>query len=240
MTVNTGSWEEGGNTRYGGKLGGGAAKVDINKDEDISGDFGLGTGGAEASVGDDGFSLGASGNLVEGSITTGQPSDDSKIDEQNRFGLSYGGGGAFRGHWDDKDNDGYREYGFGFDVGPVSADIKTEDPLRSGSKLLMNTVLPDFMKPLTTPFNTYMDNVAPDSNLTEDALNKVDEGATELYHGAKETYHEVSGAVSETYDDASEYASEKYEEAGEMYDKAKEYIPNVKMPEIEPNPLKWF
>jgi len=248
LGLRLGAWEEGGNTRYGGKFGGGALKGDVNKDGEFSGDFGVGTGGVEASAGDDGFTLGATGNMLEGSVMTAPPSADSQIDEQSRFGLSWGGGMAGRGHWGDKDNDGYREYGFGFDAGPVSADIKTEDPLRTGSKFLMDTLVPDALSPMvSTPFNAYMDNVSPDTNLTEAAYNEVAdfggeiyEGGSDAYESAGKTYNKVAEGAGELYEDAGDYASEKYEEAGEMYDKAKEYIPNIKMPEIEPNPLKWF
>jgi len=251
MSLRLGKWKDGDNTRYGGKFGGGGLKGDINKDGEFSGDFGVGTGGAEASAGDDGFTVGASGNMLEGSVTTAPPSADSRIDEQSRFGLSWGGGAAGRGHWGDKDGDGYREYGFGFDVGPVSADIKTEDPLRTGSKFLMDTLMPDVAKPLTVPFNAYMDSVAPDRNLSEDAYNGIADFGGEIYQGgsdaynsagetyneaaesARETYNEAREGVSETYDDASDYASEKYEAA-------KEYIPDIKMPKAEDfDPRNW-
>jgi hypothetical protein len=46
--------------------------------------------------------------------------------------LSEGGGLAGRLHWGDSDGDKHREFGFGFDAGPLSVDVKSEDPLRTG------------------------------------------------------------------------------------------------------------
>lgn len=79
---------------------------------------------------DDGLSAGAQANYLEGSITAGT-TGTGDTDEEGRVGLSAGGGGAGRVHWGDRDGDGLPEYGVGFDAGPVSVDVKTEDPLRT-------------------------------------------------------------------------------------------------------------
>ncbi|NJL63724.1 MAG: hypothetical protein HC903_20145 [Methylacidiphilales bacterium] len=45
-------------------------------------------------------------------------------------------GYSARGHWGDQDKDGRKEIGFGADVGPVSFDIKTEDPALTALKVV--------------------------------------------------------------------------------------------------------
>lgn len=84
---------------------------------------------AEATVDEgNGASLGAQANVASAAVSTG--TRGTATDEQARLGLSLGVGAAGRLHWGDADNDQRPEYGFGFDVGPVSADLKTEDPVR--------------------------------------------------------------------------------------------------------------
>jgi hypothetical protein len=125
-----GYWrDEDGNWRIGHKQGVTTNKTTINKGGDVSGDYGGYSASYEANVGSDGATIGVQGNAGDGSVTRGgPPSKDSNTDEQTRFGLSVGEGGAGRLHWGDADKDGYREYGFGVDVGPLSYDFKSEDP----------------------------------------------------------------------------------------------------------------
>jgi len=240
-----GAWKDGDNERHGFKLGGGAVRMDFNKDGGpVSGDVSGGSGGVEASVGDDGATLGASGNLVEGSITTAPPTADSNLDEQYRGGLSYGGGAAGRLHWGDKDKDGYREYGFGFDAGPVSLDIKTEDPLRSA--------IPTVLRPAA--FDILGEDA--DRNLTEDVYNATADFGESIYETGNDigeeavnTYKDVKEGAGEMYNEASNYAEEKVEAAGdyveekkeavedyveEKYEAVKEYIPNVTLDDLNP------
>jgi hypothetical protein len=96
----------------------------------LEGGLGTASAGAEFDA-NSGFNVGAQANLAEIALTAGRSSEDYSTDEIGRFGLSSGVGAAFRGHWGDLDRDGYREYGFGLDLGPISFDIKTEDPIRS-------------------------------------------------------------------------------------------------------------
>lgn len=83
----------------------------------------------DANVGTDGLSLGAQATLADVAGTVHNIGSGSQ-DQLARLGISEGVGAAGRLHWGDKDRDGYREYGFGADIGPVSFDLKSEDPLR--------------------------------------------------------------------------------------------------------------
>jgi hypothetical protein len=116
-------------TRYGLKAEGAKAKGLYKHDSGWgSVDVGAFSGNAEASAGSNGLTLGATGNIVEGSFTAGKFTPGNNSEESVRAGLSLGGGAAGRLHWGDTDKDGAREYGFGFDLGPVSFDYKSEDP----------------------------------------------------------------------------------------------------------------
>ena len=44
-------------------------------------------------------------------------------------GLSFPPLSPLRAHWSDNDHDGRREYGLGLNLGPVSVDYKTEQPV---------------------------------------------------------------------------------------------------------------
>lgn len=106
---------------------------------------------------DKGASFGASAYIAQGSVTAGNIGTGSR-DQEGRFGLGEGVGAAGRLHWEDADGDGRREYGFGADIGPVSFDIKTEDPLMTLAK--------------ATPIGWLADAIAPeDFNLTESVGN---------------------------------------------------------------------
>jgi Domain of unknown function (DUF4157) len=167
-----GSWAEGSDQRYGFRenvMGGRAALNDswlgsLLGDDTIKfgADIGAFTAGAEANASPDtGFAVGASANILEGSISGGRQDKNSTTDEWARFGLSAGEGGAARGYWGDADNDGHREYGFGFDAGPVSFDVKTEDPLRT----LGRSLAPGLMG------GPAMDMIfGADTNLTDSAV----------------------------------------------------------------------
>lgn len=85
---------------------------------------------------DSGFNFSAGYNLVSGAFTLGSSSNTSRTDEQVRFGLGLGEGLGLRLHWGDQDQDSYRELGAGFDIGPFSLDIKTEDPVQTTHRVL--------------------------------------------------------------------------------------------------------
>ena len=83
-------------------------------------DAGVLTANAGAKANEETASLGAQANLIEGSVSL------ANQEHGLRLGGSVGVGLAGRAHYGDADGDGVREYGFGFDFGPVSADIKSE------------------------------------------------------------------------------------------------------------------
>ena len=95
----------------------------------VGGDFGIAGAGAEASVGEDGATLGAQASVLQGGVRFGENDPARANDTQVRIGVGLGGGGGGRLHWTDTDGDGSREYGFGADIGPVSFDLRSEDPL---------------------------------------------------------------------------------------------------------------
>ena len=83
-------------------------------------DVGVMTANANGKINDSTASLGAQANIIEGSATLGN--DEHSL----RLGGSFGVGLAGRAHYGDADGDGVREYGFGFDAGPFSMDVKSE------------------------------------------------------------------------------------------------------------------
>lgn len=85
--------------------------------------------GAESTIGEDGASFGLGAGVISGAARFGQNTADRNNDRQFRIGGGLGVGGAGRLHWSDTDGDGQREYGFGADIGPVSFDYKSEDPV---------------------------------------------------------------------------------------------------------------
>jgi len=95
----------------------------------IGGEMGIFDAAAEASIGQDGATLGAGASVIDGALRLGSNNKDRANDTTLRIGAGFGVGAAGRLHWGDTDQDGHREYGFGADVGPVSFDLKTEDPL---------------------------------------------------------------------------------------------------------------
>jgi hypothetical protein len=166
-----GAWgDKGDTTRYGYNLGGGVAKMGFNQDGAVSGDVGAGTFGLDASYNPDlGMSAGAQANIVEGSMTFGNFTGEGDTAEESlRLGASVGEGAAARVHWGDTDNDQHPEYGFGFDAGPVSADIKTEDPLRTMAKGAATGMLAP-LGPAAYAAPWLMENVLPEGNLTDTA-----------------------------------------------------------------------
>lgn len=127
--------------------------------------------GGELSVGNSGFTAGVGTNLIGGAMTFGDFTDGSDIESSTRFGLSVGDNVGARTHWGDEDGDGQREYGFGFDAGPVSFDYKTEDPLRSMVNTLGSAVMP---MPLQIPLQAaglmgFENPLLPEGNMTNAA-----------------------------------------------------------------------
>lgn len=115
-----GGFEEDGATRYG----------ITGRGEFLGGEYGensfsmLGFG-YDAWGGEDGFSLGVGATVLGG--VGGLEHDPTRADGAGRFGLSEGPSLGLRGHWGDTDGDQRREYGIGFDIGPVTYDVSDED-----------------------------------------------------------------------------------------------------------------
>jgi hypothetical protein len=122
-------------TRYGAKAEVGAGRLEYKGDGWSADANAFGVNG-EASVGTNGATFGGGATIVGGSATVGKFDPKSNTDTQTRFGLSAGPSFGLRGHWGDSDNDGHREIGAGFDLGIFSADLKSEDPLRSAMNLI--------------------------------------------------------------------------------------------------------
>ena len=115
-----GTWENGdGSARYGAR---GSIGLLLRADGRING--ALLSAGAEASIGNDGFTLGAGFTTGGFGGSTGDKFDGNVHNEDSvNVGMAGGDGAAIRGHWGDSDGDKYREYGFGVDVGPFSFDV---------------------------------------------------------------------------------------------------------------------
>ena len=137
---------------------------------------------------DKGANLGASAYLVQGSVTGGNIGTGAR-DEEARIGLGAGVGGAGRLHWEDADGDGRREYGFGADIGPVSFDLRTEDPLMTMAR----------MSSLGMVAGGLADRFLPkDFNLTEsvgNGLSAVGSGISNVAGAVGNGISNVAGAV---------------------------------------------
>lgn len=198
--LDAGKWKdpEGGN-RYGLSASGGIGKGKFNILEMINGfrkgtvndknymanlELGAGTASADAHLNpENGFSLGAQANAVEGAMEFGTKGTGNQ-DKSARLGLSAGIGAALRGHWGDNDNDKLREYGFGFDLGPVSADIKSEDPVRD----ILLPSIPIFGSGLANHFNSKTNLTQGASGLASDAYNTGKKGAKKIGGLASDTW----------------------------------------------------
>jgi hypothetical protein len=100
--------------------------------------FGVESSLADASLDasyDEGGTIGAGLQANAASAALYGGTTGTKHDEHVRVGLSIGEGAAGRVHFGDRDDDGRNEYGFGFDAGPVSMDLKTEDPVRKAVQM---------------------------------------------------------------------------------------------------------
>ena len=75
-----------------------------------------------------GANVGATAYLLQGAVQGGNIGTGS-ADSEARIGAALGVGAAGRLHWADSDGDGNREYGFGADIGPLTFDVKSEDPV---------------------------------------------------------------------------------------------------------------
>jgi len=180
---------KGGEDGYAGaEAGAGLVKIEVDATEAldlddnlvVEGDVSAMNASAGVALTDDGLSAGAQANYLEGSITLGT-TGTGDADEETRVGLSAGGGAAGRVHWGDRDGDGNAEYGIGVDVGPISADIKTEDPLRT------------YINTATGVTGQAVTNLI-DGNMTHDAVKK-----------GEEFLNDASGAADDLLTSASNW-----------------------------------
>jgi hypothetical protein len=247
--LKSGIWDhENGGTREGTQASVGIHKGSYGKGGPVALDTGVGTAQGEASWGNDGFSFGATANLVEGALTLGNfgnktDGGGNKTNEsQMKFGLSAGVGLGARGHWGDSDKDGKSEYGFGFDYGPVSLDYKTEDPLRSGLGLAIGAI--------GGPGGVYaadkaLEWLGGDTNYTD----KAGEYGKAAYNAGAEAYKyggelidDAGKALSDGYGTVSQGLSDGYDTVStglsNAYDTAASYVPDVSVDDLDPR--SWF
>src|SRR5262249_58604731 len=83
------------------------------------------------------------------------------------FGVRPGAGGAGRLHYGDSDGDGRPEYGFGVDAGPFTADVKTEDPVRTLAETALGPVSTAAVEGLT---GVGLDASGKETNMTDQAV----------------------------------------------------------------------
>ena len=196
-----GEWDDGtsGGHRYGWQMNGNAHNYDVG-----SADLGDGrtsgkvtaagmSGSVDCWAGDDGFGLGAQANLGEAAIELKQKDAKRTDDEYVKIGVSEGEGIGVRGHWGDEDHDGHREYGFGFDVGPLSVDMTTEDPL----KTLIKAAVPGSQMGLDWLTNDGK------QNLTEMAEDAVTDAAKSAYDTVVEGVDEARKMIEDSGIDPS-------------------------------------
>jgi hypothetical protein len=118
---------------YDGRIGGrGNAQlvsVSTQTDSPVNVDAGVLRASGAIEAGENGYSLGGTANIIEGGVTLGDSTPDASdnMDTSVRLGAAAGLGFSARGHWADTDQDGVPESGFGFDVGPVSMDVRSEE-----------------------------------------------------------------------------------------------------------------
>jgi hypothetical protein len=137
-------------------------------------------------AGTGGFGLGAQASV--GGFNVGGGTRGTETDEYNKIGLSEGVGAAVRGNWGDTDGDGFREYGGGIDIGPLSLDMRSEDPLRMAAKNLL------------PGGGLYADWLLGEGNSTEGLANEF--GLTTRNADLSTTYDVVSDAVGGLVDSA--------------------------------------
>lgn len=117
---------------YDGRVGarGNAQLVSVSTQSDspLNVDAGVLRANAAMEAGENGFSVGATASIIEGGVTLGDSTPDASdnMDTSVRLGAAAGLGFSARGHWADSDRDGVPESGFGFDIGPVSMDVRSE------------------------------------------------------------------------------------------------------------------
>ena len=132
--------------------------------------------------------VGASAQAAAASVNAA--TKGTSHDESFKAGASAGPGLAGRFHHGDADGDQRTEWGFGFDYGPASVDVKTEDPLRTATKLN------PFTMPLGIAADAYDFATGGDTNWTEkagDAAKAFGAKASEVGSGAVDAAKKLLG-----------------------------------------------
>lgn len=188
---------------------------------------------AAAGLYDDGSTLTGTlqANLCSASVSEEDaPDAQGNTEMSRRFGLSEGEGYAFRLHHGDADHDGRREWGAGFDYGPISADLKTEDPLGLAAKMLsplqfalatsggdigedLSSVFSSRSRPMRngrtltelSGLNEAADDVVGPPKATPGVVRSPQAGPT-LYGSAKEYMKSAWSSLSDTASDVWEFA----------------------------------
>ena len=111
--------------------------------EGTTGEIEVASGSAEASIGSQGATFGASFNAIGAGLQTQAFSKADTMESRHHLGVGLGVGAAGRLHWGDEDGDGFQELGFGFDAGPLSYDLESEDILRDLTPGFLQGLLPE-------------------------------------------------------------------------------------------------
>jgi hypothetical protein len=85
---------------------------------------------------------GATASVIGGAVTVRAMSPKTDDDVVVRAGAALSAGGAVRVHHSDEDKDGKKEYGLGVDVGPVTVDLKSENPLATMAAMIRGILAP--------------------------------------------------------------------------------------------------
>jgi hypothetical protein len=125
------------NARLGGRANAQMFKGVTSDNQSFGFDGSVFSAESEMSGGEDGATIGASASVIQGGARIGNITSEEMNDEQFRAGLGFGTGASARFHSSDQDQDGRREWGIGADFGPLTFDLKSEDPILTAAKYLM-------------------------------------------------------------------------------------------------------
>jgi hypothetical protein len=145
--------------------------------------------GAELNAGAGGISAGIGTNLIGGALTFGDFTKGGDTESSTRFGLGLGTNFGARLHSTDTDGDKQTEYGFGFDAGVVSFDMKSEDPLRSLANGIMTSpfalVPPVYAATQAASYLGFQNPLLPEGNMTNAAVDMASSAGGMLWDAAE-------------------------------------------------------
>ena len=203
--VDHGVWgTPGRDARIGSKGDARAFGFDTGHQNSFGIDGGLAGANYDFSVGDDGFATGTGTFYAQRTGSVGNISSKDKNDERLRLGGSWGVGFGFRANKSDKDKDNIPEYNYGFDLGPLSFDMSTEDPLL--------TLLKAGIAPLgwgldwsTSDENTNLTHNV--WNWGRDKVSSVKEGTSNAWNWSKDKASDAKKGASDAWDWTKDKAS---------------------------------